>query len=173
MELKEIQRLEGHTDRVWSLDWNPATGHAGIPLVFASCSGDKTVRIWEQNLSSGLWSCKVSSQLCSHLPHKKIQFTPSLTIDRNCINLTLCFEHKIITTMKCRRFWKRHKLEPFDLARGHRRENCWQLQASMPPLPFGKMLVVILSVFLLWRYITSDYTINLVFFFFHLDVCIL
>ncbi|WVZ06955.1 hypothetical protein V8G54_020301 [Vigna mungo] len=58
MELKEIQRLEGHTDRVWSLDWNPATGHAGIPLVFASCSGDKTVRIWEQNLSSGLWACK-------------------------------------------------------------------------------------------------------------------
>nr|ACU18854.1 unknown [Glycine max] len=57
MELKGIQRLEGHTDKVWSLAWNPTTGHAGIPLVFASCSGDKTVRIWEQNLSSGLWAC--------------------------------------------------------------------------------------------------------------------
>jgi len=66
MELKEIQRLEGHTDRVWSLDWNPATGHAGIPLVFASCSGDKTVRIWEQNLSSGLWACKVISHINFH-----------------------------------------------------------------------------------------------------------
>ncbi|XP_057438132.1 protein CIA1 [Lotus japonicus] len=58
LELKEVQRLEGHNDRVWSLDWNPATGHAGTPLVFASCSGDKTVRIWEQDLSSGLWACK-------------------------------------------------------------------------------------------------------------------
>ncbi|KAJ1381179.1 WD40/YVTN repeat-like-containing domain superfamily [Sesbania bispinosa] len=58
LELKEVQSLEDHSDRVWSLDWNPATGHAGIPLVFASCSGDKTVRIWEQNLSSGLWACK-------------------------------------------------------------------------------------------------------------------
>ncbi|KAL5064321.1 hypothetical protein RYX36_026058 [Vicia faba] len=58
LELKEVQKLEGHTDRVWSLDWNPATGHAGVPLVFASCSGDKTVRIWEQNLSNSLFSCK-------------------------------------------------------------------------------------------------------------------
>ncbi|KAK6944035.1 WD40 repeat, partial [Dillenia turbinata] len=56
-ELKEIQRLEGHTDRVWSLAWNPATGSAGIPPVFVSCSGDRTVRIWQQ---SGLqsWDCK-------------------------------------------------------------------------------------------------------------------
>ncbi|KAL5075022.1 hypothetical protein RYX36_014006 [Vicia faba] len=58
LELKEVQKLEGHTDRVWSLDWNPATGHAGVPLVFASCSSDKTVRIWEQNLSNSLFSCK-------------------------------------------------------------------------------------------------------------------
>ncbi|KAJ7976121.1 Transducin/WD40 repeat-like superfamily protein [Quillaja saponaria] len=57
-QLREVQRLEGHTDKVWSLAWNPVTGHAGIPLVFASCSGDTTVRIWEQNLSSGLWDCK-------------------------------------------------------------------------------------------------------------------
>ena len=58
-ELKETAKLEGHTDRVWSLAWNPATGVGGIPLVFASCSGDKTVRIWEQNPSSGSWNCKV------------------------------------------------------------------------------------------------------------------
>lgn len=35
MELKEIQTLEGHTDRVWSLVWNPATGTSNIPPVFA------------------------------------------------------------------------------------------------------------------------------------------
>ncbi|KAM0977810.1 hypothetical protein ACFX13_014121 [Malus domestica] len=57
-ELREIQTLQGHTDRVWSLAWNPATGVAGIPLSFASCSGDKTVRIWEQNPSTSSWDCK-------------------------------------------------------------------------------------------------------------------
>lgn len=63
-ELKEIQKLEGHSDRVWSLAWNPASGHSGVPLVFASCSGDKTVRIWEQNNSSGIWDCKVRVCVC-------------------------------------------------------------------------------------------------------------
>ncbi|KAF5750509.1 putative WD-repeat protein [Tripterygium wilfordii] len=57
-ELKEIQKLEGHTDRVWSLAWKPATGVGGIPPVFASCSGDKTVRIWEQDPSTRSWDCK-------------------------------------------------------------------------------------------------------------------
>jgi WD40 repeat protein len=60
-ELKLLDRLEGHSDRVWSLAWNPATGSAGVPLVFASCSGDKTVRVWEHapSPSSGSWTCKV------------------------------------------------------------------------------------------------------------------
>ncbi|KAJ4970640.1 hypothetical protein NE237_003739 [Protea cynaroides] len=61
LQLKEIQKLEGHTDRVWSLAWNPATGVAGIPAMLASCSGDKTVRIWQQpssGQSSGSWECK-------------------------------------------------------------------------------------------------------------------
>lgn len=54
VELKQLQTLEGHTDRVWSLAWNPTT-----PAVFASCSGDKTVRIWEQSQSlSGSFHCK-------------------------------------------------------------------------------------------------------------------
>ncbi|KAM1115474.1 hypothetical protein TB2_038539 [Malus domestica] len=35
-ELREIQTLQGHTDRVWSLAWNPATGVARIPLSFLS-----------------------------------------------------------------------------------------------------------------------------------------
>ena len=59
LELKEIQKLQGHTDRVWSLAWNPATATADVPAVFASCSGDKTVRIWEQSLSTRSWDCKV------------------------------------------------------------------------------------------------------------------
>ncbi|XVE75978.1 hypothetical protein DITRI_Ditri12bG0135600 [Diplodiscus trichospermus] len=58
LELKENQRLQGHTDRVWSLAWNPATAAAGVPTVFASCSGDNTVRIWEQSPSTRSWDCK-------------------------------------------------------------------------------------------------------------------
>lgn len=50
-ELRLLQTLEGHRDRVWSLAWNPTTGTGGVPAVFASCSGDKTVIIWEQSLS--------------------------------------------------------------------------------------------------------------------------
>lgn len=64
-DLKLLETLEGHGDRVWSLAWNPATGTSGTPLVFASCSGDKTVRIWEHTPScSATWTCKASS-ICS------------------------------------------------------------------------------------------------------------
>ncbi|KAH6786447.1 Transducin/WD40 repeat-like superfamily protein [Perilla frutescens var. hirtella] len=57
-ELTEVQKLEGHTDRVWSLAWKPATGANGVPAVLASCSGDKTIRIWEQSPASGSFHCK-------------------------------------------------------------------------------------------------------------------
>ncbi|KAI5664754.1 hypothetical protein M9H77_24077 [Catharanthus roseus] len=57
-ELREIQRLEGHTDRVWSVAWKPSTGVDGVPAVLASCSGDKTVRIWEKSPSTGSFQCK-------------------------------------------------------------------------------------------------------------------
>ena len=39
----DIQRLEGHSDRVWSLSWHPDGS------MLASCSGDKTVRIWSRD----------------------------------------------------------------------------------------------------------------------------
>eukprot|EP00262_Sarcandra_glabra_P011005 TRINITY_DN26708_c0_g1_i1.p1 TRINITY_DN26708_c0_g1~~TRINITY_DN26708_c0_g1_i1.p1 ORF type:complete len:354 (+),score=53.04 TRINITY_DN26708_c0_g1_i1:135-1196(+) len=59
-ELKEVQKLEGHTDRVWGIAWNPATGVDGIPSMLASCSGDRTVRIWRQSHPgrSDSWECK-------------------------------------------------------------------------------------------------------------------
>ncbi|KAI0497234.1 hypothetical protein KFK09_020457 [Dendrobium nobile] len=56
LALKEIQKLDGHTDRVWSLAWNPAAGAGGLPPTLASCSGDKTARIWQQG-PSGSWNC--------------------------------------------------------------------------------------------------------------------
>lgn len=57
MELIEVQKLEGHTDRVWNAAWNP------VSPILASCSGDNTVRIWEQSSLSRSWSCKVPLDL--------------------------------------------------------------------------------------------------------------
>lgn len=61
VEMSVVQELEGHSDRVWSVAWNPASGSAGRPAMLASCSGDKTVRVWQHGPShdpcSPCWSC--------------------------------------------------------------------------------------------------------------------
>ncbi|KAL5198303.1 hypothetical protein ABZP36_001815 [Zizania latifolia] len=54
-ELREAHRLTGHSDRVWSLAWNPFTGSGAGP-VLASCGGDKAVRIWKRS-PDGAWHC--------------------------------------------------------------------------------------------------------------------
>ncbi|KAK8632486.1 hypothetical protein V6N13_072877 [Hibiscus sabdariffa] len=59
LELKEIQKLQGHIDKVWSLTWNPATSTADVPSIFASCSGDKTAVLEEthtRTVRSCAWS---------------------------------------------------------------------------------------------------------------------
>ena len=38
--LECLEVLEGHSDKVWDVKWNP-TG-----TLLASCSTDKTIRIW-------------------------------------------------------------------------------------------------------------------------------
>ncbi|XP_075513760.1 protein CIA1-like isoform X1 [Primulina tabacum] len=57
-ELKEIETLRGHTDRIWCVAWNPATGVDGVPAMIASCGADKKVLIWEQNTTTGFFQCK-------------------------------------------------------------------------------------------------------------------
>lgn len=42
MSLLEEDILVGHQDRVWSVSWSPN----GDTL--ASCSGDKTIRLWQK-----------------------------------------------------------------------------------------------------------------------------
>lgn len=51
-----LQTLEGHSDRCWSLAWSPD----GSTL--ASCSGDKTVRIWSP---AGAATSSLNSWKCS------------------------------------------------------------------------------------------------------------
>lgn len=63
LELQEIQKLEGHTDRVWGLAWNPTSGADGVPAVLASCSGDKTVKIWQKSPSTSSFHLKVLDSL--------------------------------------------------------------------------------------------------------------
>lgn len=51
LHLRLVQELEGHTDRVWGLAWSPCVGE-GSKSLLASCSGDKTVRIWQHAAAS-------------------------------------------------------------------------------------------------------------------------
>lgn len=52
--------LAGHTARVWDVQWNP-TGS-----LLASCSGDKTVKVWGRDLAASgggdgeVWVCKAT-----------------------------------------------------------------------------------------------------------------
>ncbi|KAG6553475.1 hypothetical protein Mapa_004387 [Marchantia paleacea] len=55
LTLRLVQELEGHSDRVWSVSWSPS-GHT-----LASCSGDKSCRLWENlttSPSSSTWRCQ-------------------------------------------------------------------------------------------------------------------
>ena len=48
-QLVEVQTLTGHTDRVWCAAWEPS-GRA-----LATCSSDKTVRLWQPSKAAGSW----------------------------------------------------------------------------------------------------------------------
>ncbi|KAK4392072.1 protein CIA1 [Sesamum angolense] len=77
LELRELQRLEGHADRVWGLAWKPATGGDGVPAVLASCSGDKTVRVWEQSPLTGSFQCKAVLEETHNRTVRSCAWSPS------------------------------------------------------------------------------------------------
>lgn len=83
LELLEVQKLEGHNDRVWNVAWNPVSSSPSP--ILASCSGDNTVRIWEQSSLSRSWTCKTvleethtrTVRSCSWSPSGKLLATAS------------------------------------------------------------------------------------------------
>lgn len=51
-QLDEVCALVGHNERVWHVSWR------FDGKLLASCSGDRTIRLWSTN-SNGLWECVV------------------------------------------------------------------------------------------------------------------
>ncbi|RMX62874.1 hypothetical protein KXD40_003313 [Peronospora effusa] len=48
--MEQVCALEGHNERVWHVSWRFDS------KLLASCSGDRTIRLWAAN-SSGVWEC--------------------------------------------------------------------------------------------------------------------
>ena len=48
--LDKVQTLDGHSDRIWTLAWNPAG------TVLASSGSDKTIRLWAKDKADN-WNC--------------------------------------------------------------------------------------------------------------------
>ncbi|CUG87711.1 WD40 repeat-containing protein, putative [Bodo saltans] len=61
LHVERIAALIGHEDRVWSVAWHPT-----LPLL-ASCSGDKTVKLWSPSRSSSSESGDVTWALVTTL----------------------------------------------------------------------------------------------------------
>lgn len=60
----------GHTDRVWSISWHPTQ-----PL-FASCSGDKSVRLWKLDEGNGSWGCVSTLDDAHKRTIRSVAFSP-------------------------------------------------------------------------------------------------
>ncbi len=69
-ELKILQKLQGHSDRVWHVDWSSSGKY------LASCGGDKTVRIWKQNSHSKNWETIATLEDTHQRTIRRIAWSP-------------------------------------------------------------------------------------------------
>ncbi|KAI8821138.1 WD40-repeat-containing domain protein [Fimicolochytrium jonesii] len=69
-EVQLLAELPGHTDRVWSISWHPT-----LPL-FASCSGDKSVRLWKLDEGNGSWGCVSTLDDAHKRTIRSVAFSP-------------------------------------------------------------------------------------------------
>lgn len=51
IHLKLVQKLEGHSERCWSVAWSPDGN------LISSCGGDRSIRIWSKEARTGDWHC--------------------------------------------------------------------------------------------------------------------
>eukprot|EP00891_Asterochloris_glomerata_P002749 jgi/Astpho2/2749/e_gw1.00050.142.1_t len=70
--LEQLQKLEGHTDRVWNVEWSPD----GDWHTLATCSGDMTVRIWQQQGGQGPWRCTAFLEETHHRTIRSCSWSP-------------------------------------------------------------------------------------------------
>ncbi|PSC68890.1 DNA mismatch repair MSH4 [Micractinium conductrix] len=69
--LEELQTLEGHTDRVWQVTWSPNGD------MLASCSGDRTVRIWARDAADAArWRCAAVLEDCHSRTIRSAAWSP-------------------------------------------------------------------------------------------------
>nr|A8IZG4.1 RecName: Full=Probable cytosolic iron-sulfur protein assembly protein CIAO1 homolog [Chlamydomonas reinhardtii] len=71
--LEPIGALSGHDDRVWNVAWSPQGD------MLASCSGDKTVRIWSrrQPRPSEQWYCSAILDQCHTRTIRSVAWSPT------------------------------------------------------------------------------------------------
>eukprot|EP01025_Chloroclados_australasicus_P051334 TRINITY_DN5971_c0_g1_i11.p2 TRINITY_DN5971_c0_g1~~TRINITY_DN5971_c0_g1_i11.p2 ORF type:complete len:340 (-),score=29.80 TRINITY_DN5971_c0_g1_i11:1248-2267(-) len=74
--LKLVSQLEGHKDKVWKVSWS----HSGNML--ASCSGDRSVRIWKQ--VQGQWVCDATLEGCHTRTIRSLSWSPQDTCLATC-----------------------------------------------------------------------------------------
>ncbi|KAJ3412009.1 hypothetical protein HDV05_001390 [Chytridiales sp. JEL 0842] len=69
--LQLVAELKGHNERVWSVSWHPKS------MLLASCSGDKSIRIWKMGSDLTSWTCVNVLDDAHKRTIRSVAFSPS------------------------------------------------------------------------------------------------